>query len=134
MSDYTAREAARVIGRSERLVRRLAETGRLQVTSTNPLRVSAESVHRERSKRKTKPEQSAGISAEQAQAIATAAATETVRAVLPLMLEARDQAEARIVADLAQAKQEIERLRRELETERTKPALKLPPVGWPFRR
>ena len=139
MSDsYTAREAAQVIGRSERLVRRLAEDGRLEITGTNPLRVSAESVHRERSKRKAKPErkaeQSAGLSAEQLEQIIARAVSAAVAEIVPRMLESRDSAEQRMVAELANAQQQIDALRRELETERNRPALRVPPIGWPFRR
>jgi hypothetical protein len=42
-----------------------------------------------------------------------------------------------MAAELANAQQQIEQLRRDLEAERTRPALRLPPlppVGWPFRR
>jgi hypothetical protein len=135
---YTAREAARVIGRSERLIRRLAEDGKLEVTGTEPLRVSKESVHRERSKRKAKPatkaEQSAGISAEQLQQIVTAAVAAAIAEVVPRMLETRDDVEQRMAAELADARNQIEQLRHDLEAERTRPGIRLPDVGWPFRR
>lgn len=52
MSDgdtYTAAEAARVIGVSERRVRQLVEDGRIKrANADGPLRLAAESVHRER--------------------------------------------------------------------------------------
>lgn len=135
---YTAREAGKVIGRSERLVRRLAAEGRLEIVGTDPLRVSMESVHRERSKRKTKPDRkpdtSGGVSAEQLEQIITRAVSAAVAEIVPRMLETRDASEQRMIAELANAQQQIDALRRELETERGRPALKLPPVGWPFRR
>lgn len=140
MSDsYTAREAARVIGRSERLVRQLAKTGRLEVVSTEPLRVSQESVHRERSSRKAKPdkkpETSAAITPEQLEQIVSRAVSAAIAEVMPRMLETRDDIERRMSAELAAARQEIELLRDELTQSKTPTlGLRLPPIGWPFRR
>jgi hypothetical protein len=135
---YTARDAAAVLGRSERLVRKLAAEGRLEIVGTSPLRLSQESVHRERSRRKAKPERkpdpSGGLSPEQLEQIITRAVSAAVAEIVPRMLETRDAAEQRMVAELANAQQQIEQLRRELEDERNRPALRLPPVGWPFRR
>lgn len=135
---YTARQAALALGRSERLVRKLALDGRLEIVETSPLRVSQESVHRERSRRKAKPdrkqEQSAGMSAEQLEQLITRAVAAAVAEIVPRMLETRDAAEQRMVAELANAQQQIEQLRAELQAERERPALRLPPVGWPFRR
>jgi hypothetical protein len=136
---YTAREAARVIGRSERLVRRLAETGRLEIVSTEPLRVSQESVHRERSGRKAKPERkpesaAAGISPEQLEQIVSRAVAAAIAEVMPRMLESRDDVERRMASELAAARQEIEQLRQELTQSKSEPGLRLPPIGWPFRR
>lgn len=135
---YTAREAARVIGRSERLVRRLAETGRLEVVSTEPLRVSQESVHRERSSRRAKPdkkpEPSAGITPEQLEQIVSRAVAAAISEVVPRMLESRDDVERRMAAELAAARQEIEQLRQELTQSKSDHGLRLPPIGWPFRR
>lgn len=138
MSDsYTAREAARVIGRSERLVRQLAKTGRLEVVSTEPLRVSQESVHRERSSRRAKPEKkpesAAAITPEQLEQIVSRAVAVAIGEVMPRMLETRDDIERRMASELAAARQEIELLRQELTQSKT-PGLKLPPIGWPFRR
>lgn len=135
---YTARDAAAVIGRSERLVRKLANEGRLEIVGRDPLRVSQESVHRERSRRKAKPQPkpdgSGGISAEQLQQIVTAAVAAAVAEIVPRMLETRDAVEDRMAAELASAQQQIEQLRRDLEAERTRPGIRLPEVGWPFRR
>jgi hypothetical protein len=137
---YTARDAAAVLGRSERLVRKLANEGRLEIVGKNPLRVSQGSVHRERSRRKTKPakpDQTNGLSAEDLQRIVGTAVATALAEVMPRMLETRDAAEARLAAELANAQQQIEQLRRDLEAERTRPALRLPPlpsIGWPFRR
>jgi len=134
---YTAREAAKVIGRSERLVRQLAKPGRLEVVSTEPLRVRQEAVHRERSSRRAKPEKkpetSAGITPEQLEQIVSRAVSVAIAEVMPRMLETRDDIEKRMAAELAAARQEIELLRQELTQSKT-PGLKLPPIGWPFRR
>lgn len=124
MSDsYTARQAALALGRSERLVRKLADEGRLEVVSTAPLRVSQESVHRERSRRKAKPETtprdvSAGLSGEQIEQLVARAVAAAVREIMPRMLESRDQAEQRLAAELARAQQQIDALRHDLEAER----------------
>ena len=139
MSDsYTAREAAKVIGRSERLVRQLAKTGRLEVVSTEPLRVSQESVHRERSSRRAKPdkkpEPSAGITPEQLEQIVSRAVAAAIAEVVPRMLESRDDVERRMAAELAAARQEIEQLRQDLTQSKNDHGLRLPPIGWPFRR
>lgn len=135
---YTARQAALALGRSERLVRKLASEGRLEIVGTEPLRLSQESVHRERARRKDKPkpkpDQSAGLSAEQLQQIITTAVAAAVAEIVPRMLETRDAAEQRMTAELANAQQQIEALRRELEAERQRPAIRLPDVGGLFRR
>jgi hypothetical protein len=135
---YTAREAAKVIGRSERLVRQLAKTGRLEVVSTEPLRVSQESVHRERSSRRAKPEKkpesAAGITPEQLEQIVSRAVAAAISEVMPRMLETRDDIEKRMAAELAAARQEIEQLRQELTQSKSESGLRLPPIGWPFRR
>ena len=139
---YTARAAATVLGRSERLVRKLADEGRLEIVGRDPLRVSQESVHRERSRRKAKPAPakpatSGGLSADELEQILTRVVAATVAEIMPRMLETRDAAEARLAAELANAQHQIDALRAELEAERNRPALRLPPlpgVGWPFRR
>jgi hypothetical protein len=138
---YSAATAARVLGRSERLVRKLAAEGRLEIVATAPLRLSQESVHAERARRKSPapkpaPDSGTGLSAEQLEQIITKAVAAAVTEVVPRMLETRDNAEARLTAELAHAQQQIEALRRDLEDEKTKPAIRLPlpPIGWPFRR
>jgi hypothetical protein len=135
---YSARDAAAVIGRSERLVRKLADEGRLEIVSRDPLRVSQESVHRERSKRKAKPKPkpdgSGALSGEQLEQIITKAVAAAVAEIVPRMLETRDAVEDRLAAELASAQQQIEQLRRDLDAERSRPGIRLPEVGWPFRR
>ena len=137
---YSAADAARVLGCSERLVRKMADDGRVTVVSTGPLRVSQESVHQQRAKRprKPKPEPQPQITAADLQALAERVAAETAvrvaEQITARMLETRDQAEQRQAAELARAQQEIRRLEQELEQARSQPALRLPPLGWPFRR
>lgn len=128
-STYSAREAARLIGRSERLVRALAASGRLDVVSTDPLRLSAASVQRERKARKDQPSQApahqlpseppapapAALDQQQIQAIIETA----IRAALDQaqrMIEAREVLSQRdLMADLAAARAETEHLRQEIE-------------------
>lgn len=140
---YKAAEAAKVLDCSERLVRKYANDGRLEIVARDPLRVSQESVHQLRKKRprKKKPVQPQGISeAEFRKAIEETATLTAVRVIEEMfrpMLESRDQVEQRLAAELAQARQETERLRNELEAVKAQPAIKLPPLpplGWPFRR
>lgn len=137
---YSAADAARVLGCSERLVRKMADDGRVTVVSTGPLRVSQESVHQQRAKRprKPKPEPQPQITAADLQALAERVASETaarvVQETVNRMLETRDQVEQRQAAELARAQQEIRRLEQELEQARSQPGLRLPPIGWPFRR
>lgn len=147
MSDtYSAADAARVLGRSERLVRKLAAEGRLEIVSQSPLRLGQESVHRERNRRKPAApakDEPAGMTAEQISALVKAAVAEAISEIVPRMLESRDASESRLVAELAAARQELEQLRSEQATAqepaaKDEPAagltLRLPPLGWPFRR
>lgn len=137
---YKAADAARVLECSERLVRKMASDGRLTVVARDPLRVSQESVHQQRSKRprKQKTEQPQRITDDDlrkiAQDTATATAVQVVEQMFARMLESRDQVEQRLAAELAAERQETERLRQELAEIKAQPALRLPPIGWPFRR
>jgi len=134
---YTARDAATVLGRSERLVRKLAAEGRLDVVSEHPLRVSQASVHRERNSRKPKPAKGKTetvITADDLDAIVRAAVAAAVAEVVPKMIEAANRGDEILRDALAQARAETAQLRAELDRERSQPALRLPPIGWPFRR
>lgn len=119
---YSAGDAAKVLGRSERLVRKLAAEGRLDVVQQTPLRVSQESVHRERNLRrdtrrtgKPKPEPGVVLDAEQLRQIVDAAVDSALKRTLPLVLESRDAVEQRMAEELAAARQQIERLQRDLD-------------------
>lgn len=134
---YTARDAATVLGRSERLVRKLAAEGRLDVVSEHPLRVSQASVHRERNSRKPKPAKGKTetvITAEDLDAIVRAAVAAAVAEVVPKMIEAANRGDEILRDALAQARAETAQLRAELDREKAQPAIRLPPIGWPFRR
>ena len=134
---YSARDAAKVLGRSERLVRKLAADGRLDVVQDKPLRVSQESVHRERQSRKPLPpkgNQPAALTSEQLEQLVSRAVATAIAEVVPKMIESRDRSEQMLQESLAEARAEIEQLRRDLDAERSAPALRLPPIGWPFRR
>lgn len=137
---YSAADAARVLGCSERLVRKMAEDGRVIVVSRGPLRVSQESVHQQRTKRpkREKPQPAQQITAADMQALAERVAAETalrvVQEMSARMLESRDQVEQRLTAELAQVQQERDRLRAQLEEQRSRPSIPIPPLGWPFRR
>lgn len=118
---YTVRDAARIIGRSERLVRKLAGEGRLDVIGDDPLRVSAESVHRERNARKERPaapETPAVATAEQLETIVTRAVAAAVAEIMPRMLESRDATEKRLTDEVARLAVELQRTRDDLEAER----------------
>lgn len=123
---YTARDAARILGRSERLVRKLAADGRLEIVSSEPLRVSQESVHRERSRRKSSSAtgskavapQGILLDAEQLQRIIEQAVSAAISQTMSRALESRDAIEQRLAADLAEAQQRIDTLAAELEDER----------------
>lgn len=52
-NDYSREQAARVLGISPRRVTQLAQGGPLQVVQESPLRLSAESVHAERERRRS---------------------------------------------------------------------------------
>lgn len=141
---YTAREAARLIGRSERLVRALAASGRLDVVSTDPLRVSAASVQRERRARKDtgrasspapvtpdEPAAPAPVAVLDQETIQTIIET-AIRAALDQasrMIEAREAVDQRrLIADLAAATAETEQLRQEIE--RLRSAERSPSRRW----
>ena len=124
-SEYTVAQAARILGRSERLIRRLVESGELQATGTNPLRVTAESVQRARKRRDKLPPPArrraatAPLDADEiAKLVATAVADSVGTAVrevmsnaLPRALESRDASEQLLRDELARARAEIEELR-----------------------
>ena len=131
MSGYTVRQAAALLGRSDRLVRKMITDGRLTVTSRNPIVLEAEGVHRQRNQRKAAPAKVTAepLNSDQMRDLVRVIIAET----LPLMLETRDNVEKRLAAELAATTQQLEQVREELEKERSK-QIKLPRIGWPFIR
>ena len=131
---YTAREAATLIGRSERLIRAMAASGRLEIVSTDPLRVSAASVQRERRERRKKASKASASSPVPVTSAAQVLDAETLQAIIEAairaatdqatrMIEAREAVSNRhLIEELAASKAESDRLRQEreqLRTERT---------------
>jgi hypothetical protein len=140
---YSAAEAARVLGVSERRVRQLVGTGRLQATgpSDGPLRLDQEQVHRERQLRR----QSARASVRTlppdppAELDIEGLVERLIRQMLPLMLEPARRAEESALAMVHQERARLlevetrlveERVRRELaETRLAELEQRLVPVN-----
>lgn len=98
---YSAADAARVLGVSERRIRQLVGEGRLPVEDTGggPLRLPQEAVHRERERRR-RANRTAGQGAPEGTPGGAAADTDveaivqrTLRSIMPLMLEPAERAE-----------------------------------------
>lgn len=118
---YTAREAAQLLGISERRVRQLADSGALVVAQDKPLRLDAISVieERKRRKRSPKPEPSAagaGLDAAQLRELVTAILSD----LLPLALEGQRRVEDSLRDELAASRAETAQLRAQLDDERPK--------------
>lgn len=121
---YTVRQAAKLLGRSERLIRKLVQEERLEVVGQDPLRVSAASVMRERGTRKGVPSPSSppagGLSAEQLDALVRSAVSAVVSELLPRMLETQSAIEQRLTAEVARLQLEVSQTRAELDAERSR--------------
>lgn len=118
---YTAREAAQLLGISERRVRQLADSGALDVAQDKPLRLDAISVieERKRRKRSPKPEHSAagaGLEPGQLRELVTAILSD----LLPLALEGQRRVEDSLRDELAASRAETAQLRAQLDDERPK--------------
>lgn len=94
---YGAAEAGRVLGVSEKRVRQLADAGRLEVVSRNPLRVSQTSVVAARKARRTTsaPGSSTSTRRSPAGVDVEAVVTRTVEQLVPRMLETAEAAAKR---------------------------------------
>lgn len=114
---YTARQAAQLMGRSERLVRQLAETGELVVVSRNPLRLDAASVKAARNKRKGKlapgRQPVEPMTPEQLGSVVRDAVVSAVAEILPRALESRDRSEQLLRDELAKARAELDQVRQQ---------------------
>ena len=119
---YTARQAAQLMGRSERLVRQLAETGELVVVSRNPLRLDAASVKAARNKRKGKlapgRQPVEPMTPEQLGSVVRDAVVSAVAEILPRALESRDRSEQLLTAELAKARAELDQMRQQQQRKR----------------
>jgi hypothetical protein len=119
---YTAREAAQLIGRSERLVRQLAERGELVVVSRDPLKLQGASVRAARAKRKGKPgpgrPAAEPITPEQLSAVVKDAVISAVAEILPRALESRDRSEQLLRDELARTRAELEQIRQQQQKRR----------------
>lgn len=107
-NSYSAVEASRVLGVSERRVRQIVDDGRLPaVSGDGPLRLPMEAVHAERDRRRraaraaerstpyTSPDSAGGTPAPTSAPLDVEdVVTRTVRSLLPLMLEPSERAEA----------------------------------------
>lgn len=119
---YTARQAAQLMGRSERLVRQLAETGELVVVSRNPLRLDAASVKAARNKRKGKlapgRQPVEPMTPEQLGSVVRDAVVSAVAEILPRALESRDRSEQLLRDELAKARAELDQVRQQQQRKR----------------
>ena len=115
---YSAGEAARLLGISERRARQLAAAGHLTVEQAKPLRISARSVIEERKRRERTPRSRsessgpAGLEPAQLREIVSA----IVGDLLPLALEGQRRIEDSLREELAAARAEVAQLRAEQES------------------
>lgn len=119
---YGREQAARVLGVSPRRVSQLADDGRLEVVQPKPLRLSAESVHRLREERRS-PNRDQKATVPPDPAGDTAAQIERVLALFQIehrkAIEAGEHLLAEVSAQRDEYRSEVERLRAEVEAERT---------------
>jgi hypothetical protein len=124
---YSAGEASRVLGISERRVRQLAVSGGLRIASDKPLRLEQESVHKERDRRRTglseAPATAGLLTAEQAVALAERLAltlsTRAIESAESQVAEVKlvaEQVESALKLELAAARAEAAQLRAQLES------------------
>ena len=126
---YSAAEASRVLGISERRVRQLAASGGLRIASEKPLRLEQESVHKERDKRRNgAPEAVSATSGlltfVQAVDLGERFALKAIEAAESQQQQQQklaEQVEAVLKLELAEARAEAAMLRAQLETRATLP-------------
>ena len=115
---YSAGEAARLLGISERRARQLAAAGHLTIKQAKPLRITARSVIEERKRRERTPRSRsessgpAGLEPAQLREIVSA----IVGDLLPLALEGQRRIEDSLREELAAARAEVAQLRAEQES------------------
>jgi hypothetical protein len=108
---YTAAQAAKVMGISERRVRQLAADGRLKIIDTKPLLVSQLDAIKYRKKQQASSQESpsSNITPETLQEMATA----LFNAMMPLVLEQQQRTEEALKTELAAVRAENTQLRAE---------------------
>jgi hypothetical protein len=116
---YTAAQAAKIMGISERRVRQLAADGRLKIIDTKPLLVSQLDAIKYRKKQQASSQEppSSGITPETLQEMVTAVVT----AMMPLMLEQQQRTEEALKTELAALRAENTQLRAAAATPSPRP-------------
>jgi len=111
---YSVREAASLLGLSERRVRQMAAAGSLPIVAEHPTRLEALAVIEERKRRASQPAEAATPVPTDPDYLRTLVAA-IVGEILPRALEGRDRVEEILREDLAAARAEAAQLRSELE-------------------
>jgi hypothetical protein len=118
---YTVRQAASLLGVSDRRVRQMAASGALPIVGEHPTRLEALAVIEERKRRASQPAEAATPVATDPDYLRTLVVA-IVGEILPRALEGRDRVEEILREDLAAARAEAAQLRAELdETKAAKP-------------
>jgi predicted transcriptional regulator len=116
---YTVRQAASLLGVSDRRVRQMAATGALPIVGEHPTRLEALAVIEERKRRERTPKPEAP-----SQALDAAQLRELVAAivadVVPLALEGQRRVEELLRDELAQSRAETAQLRAQLDERKGK--------------
>ena len=121
---YSASEASRVLGISERRVRQLAASGGLRIASDKPLRLEQESVHKERDKRRSGSPEPAAVASglltfDQAIELGERFALKAIEAAESQQQQQQklaEQVESALKLELAEARAEAAQLRAQLES------------------
>lgn len=116
---YTVRQAASLLGVSDRRVRQMAASGALPVVAEHPTRLEALAVIEERKRRASQPAEAATPIPADPDYLRTLVAA-IIGEILPRALEGRDRVEEILRGDLAAAKAEAAQLRAELEAKKAK--------------
>jgi len=134
--DYSAADAGRLLGLSEKRARQLAAAGVLEICNAKPLRVTALSVIAERERRGTQPAKrqtpataAPALDAEMLRQIIGAVVSD----LMPRMLEASQRTEDALRIELAQSRADAEQMRQrlsQLEAEQPPPGATEPARKW----
>ena len=120
----SALEAARILGVSERMVRRLVQSGKLTVTQDKPLRLDQDSVDAERKRRDRRAGRAARdavavapLNVEQLEALVRSAVAQALQQSLKPAIESREAIERNLAAELSRLAQERDALAQQLRQE-----------------